>query len=326
MNTFFIIALVVLCGLVVISLIRGIVAFLKTTKIDLETGNAETVTAMQEMQNKQMFNRIKYQALAIVVVAIIIMINRVGRGAMVKLNKIYTRTGDDGTTGLVDGTRRAKHSARIDAIGEVDEANSAIGMAASVMTDVHQKGALFRVQNDMFDLGADLATPLDEASGDGFEPSEMVLRMVPAQTQWLEDIIDRLNEQLEPLTSFVLPGGSAAAAHVHLARAIARRAERAVTALAAGRGGEPRRAHLRQSPVRLSVRTCSRGEPRRAGRRQMGAGRKQVGVRFEREVGFAQRAQGKRGAERYSVRGEAAIELSIAVCIRTVEVETPTAK
>lgn len=151
---------------------------------------------------------------------------------MVKLNKIYTRTGDDGTTGLVDGTRRAKHSLRIDAIGEVDEANSAIGVAATAIEDVHQKSTLFRVQNDLFDLGADLATPLGAGEGADFEPSDMVLRMVPAQTGWLERIIDRLNEQLDPLTSFVLPGGSSAAAHIHLARAIARRAERSVTALA----------------------------------------------------------------------------------------------
>lgn len=148
---------------------------------------------------------------------------------MVKLNKIYTRTGDDGTTGLVDGSRAAKHSARIAAIGVVDEANSAIGLAICALADPDLAALLTRVQNDLFDLGADLATPAD--LGD-FTPSEMVLRMVPSQSTWLEAQIDALNEQLEPLTSFVLPGGSEAAARVHVARATTRAAERAMTALA----------------------------------------------------------------------------------------------
>lgn len=149
---------------------------------------------------------------------------------MVKLNKIYTRTGDDGTTGLVDGSRCPKHSARIAAIGIVDEANSAIGHAVcAIETKAHQQ-LLTRVQNDLFDLGADLATPSED--GD-FTPSEMVLRMVPAQAEWLEGQIDALNEALEPLTSFVLPGGSEAAARTHIARAATRAAERAMTALCA---------------------------------------------------------------------------------------------
>ncbi|QCI94308.1 cob(I)yrinic acid a,c-diamide adenosyltransferase [Novosphingobium sp. EMRT-2] len=146
---------------------------------------------------------------------------------MVKLNKIYTRTGDDGTTGLVDGSRRAKHDPRMIAIGEVDEANSAIGLAAVAAPEATARD-LHRIQNDLFDLGADLATP-----GEDFTPSEMVLRIVPAQVAWLEQAIDVLNESLPPLTSFILPGGSEAAARVHLARAIARRAERAGVALAA---------------------------------------------------------------------------------------------
>ena len=149
---------------------------------------------------------------------------------MVKLNKIYTRTGDDGTTGLVDGTRRAKHDARMAAIGEIDEANSAIGLAARSV-EGEAAAELTRIQNDMFDLGADLATP-----GSDFAPSEMVLRIVPAQAAWLEATIDRHNARLAPLNSFVLPGGSEAAARVHLARATVRRAERAATALA---GAEP---------------------------------------------------------------------------------------
>ena len=148
---------------------------------------------------------------------------------MVKLNKIYTRTGDDGSTGLVDGSRLGKDAARIAAIGMVDEANSAIGLAAVAIGQAAE--ALFRIQNDLFDLGADLATPAEAA--DDFTPSEMVLRIVPAQVTWLEDGIDRFNEDLAPLTSFVLPGGSEAAARLHVARASTRAAERAMVALAA---------------------------------------------------------------------------------------------
>ncbi|HZV58410.1 MAG TPA: cob(I)yrinic acid a,c-diamide adenosyltransferase, partial [Sphingobium sp.] len=149
---------------------------------------------------------------------------------MVRLNRIYTRTGDDGSTGLVDGSRAAKDSPRLIAIGEVDELNSAIGIAVAALAgaaDSH--GALLQsVQNDLFDLGADLATP-----GADFTPSEMVLRIVPEQVARLERAIDALNADLAPLRSFILPGGVPAAAHVHLARAIARRAERAV--ITAGR-------------------------------------------------------------------------------------------
>ena len=145
---------------------------------------------------------------------------------MVKLNKIYTRTGDDGTTGLVDGSRVPKHAARMAAIGEVDEANSALGFAVLAL-DGETRADCTRLQNDLFDLGADLATP-----GDDFAPSEMVLRIIPAQAEWLEERIDALNETLEPLKSFILPGGSEAAARVHLARAAVRRAERAMVALA----------------------------------------------------------------------------------------------
>lgn len=147
---------------------------------------------------------------------------------MVKLNKIYTRTGDDGTTGLVDGSRCPKHATRMEAIGAVDEANSAIGLACVVLANGPHGAALTRIQNDMFDLGADIATP-----GDDFTPSGMALRIVPAQAEWLERSIDALNENLKPLTSFVLPGGSEEAARLHVARATVRRAERALTALAA---------------------------------------------------------------------------------------------
>ena len=152
---------------------------------------------------------------------------------MVKLNKIYTRTGDNGTSGLVDGSRRAKHDARFVAIGDVDEANSAIGLAAAAMEAQPQAAAsLRRIQNDMFDLGADLATPAGNSGGDEFAPSEMVLRIVPSQVDWLEAAIDALNAHLPPLTSFILPGGSESAARTHCARAIVRRAERAAVALA----------------------------------------------------------------------------------------------
>ena len=151
---------------------------------------------------------------------------------MVKLNKIYTRTGDGGTTGLVDGSRRAKHDPRLHAIGEVDELNSTIGLAMMAVA-AGTAADLRRIQNDLFDLGADLATPLADAEGADFSPSEMVLRIVPAQAAWLEAAIDTLNETLAPLTSFILPGGSEGAARVHVARTIARRAERASVALAA---------------------------------------------------------------------------------------------
>jgi len=144
---------------------------------------------------------------------------------LVRLNRIYTRTGDDGTTGLVDGSRRAKHDPRFEAVGAVDEANSVLGWAILTLDD---QPDLSRVQNDLFDLGADLATP-----GEDFEPSEMVLRIVPAQVTWLEQQIDRANEHLEPLRSFILPGGSEAASRLHIARTAVRRAERAVAALAA---------------------------------------------------------------------------------------------
>ena len=152
---------------------------------------------------------------------------------MVKLNKIYTRTGDDGTTGLVDGSRRAKYDARMQAIGEVDEANSAIGLAV-VAASQETAANLQRIQNDLFDLGADLATP-----GDDFTPSEMVLRVVATQVDWLETAIDALNDSLPPLASFILPGGSEPAARTHVARATVRRAERSAVALAASEPVNP---------------------------------------------------------------------------------------
>ena len=144
---------------------------------------------------------------------------------MVRLTKIYTRGGDGGETSLSDGQRVPKHDPRVAAYGSVDEANACIGLAR-----LHATGEadtiLGRVQNDLFDLGADLATPEQD------NPKHPPLRVTAAQVERLEQEIDRLNADLAPLTSFVLPGGSAAAAYLHLARTVTRRAERDITALA----------------------------------------------------------------------------------------------
>jgi cob(I)alamin adenosyltransferase len=148
---------------------------------------------------------------------------------MVRLNKIYTRTGDDGTTGLGSGERRRKDDLRVEAYGTVDEANAAIGLARlSTAEEKPLDAMLSAIQNDLFDLGADLATPPTDAPP-AYEP----LRMTQAQVDRLEREIDRLNADLSPLRSFVLPGGTKAAAALHLARTIARRAERLMVALAA---------------------------------------------------------------------------------------------
>ncbi len=143
---------------------------------------------------------------------------------MVKLNKIYTRTGDDGTTGLVDGSRIAKTAPRLTAIGDVDEANSVIGVAATFASGT-RLAQLSTIQNDLFDLGADIATP-----GEDFAPSAMALRVVASQVERLETEIDAMTARMAPLTSFVLPGGSALAAALHVARATVRRSERSAVA------------------------------------------------------------------------------------------------
>jgi len=150
---------------------------------------------------------------------------------MVKLNKIYTRTGDDGTTGLVGGGRISKADPLMAAIGDVDEANSAIGVALASIDDESTATTLRRVQNELFDLGADLATPLDMAGA---------LRVTAEQVDRLEGEIDAMNDHLSPLTSFVLPGGAAGAAQLHLARAIVRRAERSAVAAAADNALNPK--------------------------------------------------------------------------------------
>lgn len=151
---------------------------------------------------------------------------------MVTLNKIYTRTGDKGTTALSTGKRVPKYEVRIDAYGTVDETNAVIGLARQHTKDLAPlDDMLARIQNDLFDLGADLATPdtgPDMAKDLGYEP----LRIVATQVDRLEREIDLLNAELEPLNSFVLPGGSPAAAYLHLGRTVARRAERLMVALA----------------------------------------------------------------------------------------------
>ena len=159
---------------------------------------------------------------------------------MVKLNKIYTKTGDAGSAGLVDGSRVSKSSPRMTAIGEVDEANAAIGVAIAALKGGELALQLLAIQNELFDLGADVATP-GEVEG--------ALRIDPSQVARLEVELDEMNDALEPLTSFILPGGSAAVASLHLARTVARRAERAAVAL---HEREPLNPHLLSYLNRLS--------------------------------------------------------------------------
>jgi cob(I)alamin adenosyltransferase len=149
---------------------------------------------------------------------------------MVKLNKIYTKTGDKGETGLGDGSRVPKHAARVAAYGTVDETNAVLGLARLETAKLHDGGAaeamLGRIQNDLFDVGADLCTPEQE------NPAYLPLRVTADQVARLEAEIDTMNAELKPLESFILPGGGAAAAWLHLARTTARRAERLITELA----------------------------------------------------------------------------------------------
>lgn len=147
---------------------------------------------------------------------------------MVVLNKIYTNTGDDGTTALGTGERRPKYDLRIETYGTVDETNAVVGVARLELTpEVAELDLmLMRIQNDLFDLGAELATP-DDGTPKDYEP----LRIVPSQAERIERDIDRLNMELKPLRSFVLPGGTRAAAALHLARTVSRRAERLMVAL-----------------------------------------------------------------------------------------------
>jgi cob(I)alamin adenosyltransferase len=147
---------------------------------------------------------------------------------MVVLNRIYTRTGDDGTTALGDGTRRKKYDLRIAAYGTLDEVNAVIGLVRlHTAGDREFDAVLGRIQNDLFDVEADLCMP----SGQGKGPGGARLTVTAAQVEWLEREIDRLNADLAPLRSFVLPGGSAAAAYLHLARTVCRRGERLMVEL-----------------------------------------------------------------------------------------------
>lgn len=154
---------------------------------------------------------------------------------MVKLNRIYTRTGDKGMTGMVAGPRLPKQDTRVEAIGAVDETNAALGVAA-LHLGPPEYALVERIQNDLFDLGADLATPKTGVR-------DKALRIIPAQVTRLEKEIDAMNAALNPLTSFVLPGGTVASAHLHLARTCARRAERAMFALAAAEWVNPAALH-----------------------------------------------------------------------------------
>ena len=148
---------------------------------------------------------------------------------MIKLNRIYTRTGDDGTTGLVRGPRRPKYDARVDAYGTVEEANASIGMARLHTTSMPKIDMLLaRIQNDLFDVGSDLATP----GADDPAAEYPTLRVRPVQTQFLEKQIDHYNADIAPLRSFILPGGSPLAAALHVARTVKRRAERLTVQLA----------------------------------------------------------------------------------------------
>src|SRR5271166_3854175 len=151
---------------------------------------------------------------------------------MVRLTRIYTRGGDAGATSLGDGSRVPKHALRVAAYGTIDEANATIGIAR-LHADAAADETLGRIQNDLFDLGADLCTPADGRRGGG------ALRIVAAQTKRLEDEIDKMNAALTPLDSFILPGGSPAAAYLHLARTVVRRAERLVSELAAAEEVNP---------------------------------------------------------------------------------------
>ena len=151
---------------------------------------------------------------------------------MVRLTRIYTRGGDAGDTSLGDGARVAKHALRVAAYGTVDEANAAIGIAR-LHADAESDQMLGHIQNDLFDLGADLCTP------EGGRRAAGALRIVPAQTERLEREIDAMNAPLAPLDSFILPGGTAAAAHLHLARTVVRRAERLVSELAQAESVNP---------------------------------------------------------------------------------------
>ena len=193
---------------------------------------------------------------------------------MVVLNRIYTRTGDDGTTSLGSGDRRKKYDLRVSAYGTLDEVNAAVGIARlSTADDAALDPALARIQNDLFDVEADLC--LSEKG-----PGGARLTVTEAQVEWIEQEIDRLNADLSPLRSFILPGGSAAAAYLHLARTMCRRAERIMVELRdqPGETVDRRFAQIRQPPVGFPVRRQPPRQRQGRARRALGAGAEQVGV------------------------------------------------
>jgi cob(I)alamin adenosyltransferase len=215
MSTLLIILLVLAAGATVFVLVQGVIGM----------AQGKDITGMRSQQ--LMRKRVLFQAVAIILAILFLLVASGKSWALVRLNRIYTRTGDSGSTGLADGSRVSKAEARCAAIGDVDEANSAIGVALLEVTDEAQRRMLAAIQNELFDLGADLATP-----GENFAPSEIVLRIVQPQIDRLEREIDAMNAGLVPLRSFILPGGGAGAAHLHLARTIVRRAERSAVAAA----------------------------------------------------------------------------------------------
>ena len=188
---------------------------------------------------------------------------------MVRLTKIYTRGGDAGETSLGGGARVKKHDARVEAYGTVDEANAAIGLAR-LETEGEADAMLERIQNDLFDLGADLCRPgsLDEG-----------LRIAQSQIDRLEDEIDAMNERLKPLESFILPGGGRAAAALHLARTVIRRAERLITALAEAGACQSAGGDLRQPALRPPLRARPPPQRGRRNRHALGPRRQSVGRR-----------------------------------------------
>ena len=191
---------------------------------------------------------------------------------MVRLTKIYTRGGDAGETSLGGGARVKKHDARVEAYGTVDEANAAIGLAR-LETEGEADAMLERIQNDLFDLGADLCRPgsLDEG-----------LRIVQSQIDRLEGEIDAMNERLKPLESFILPGGGRAAAALHLARTVVRRAERLITALAEAGDRQPAGGDLRQPAFRPPLRARPPPQRGRRDRHALGPRRQPVGRSCQR--------------------------------------------
>ena len=193
---------------------------------------------------------------------------------MVRIDRVVTRGGDKGETSLGDGSRVPKHGARACAIGEVDEANAAVGWLGVAAPD--HASLLRSIQNALFDLGADLCVPGTEGNR---------LRLTDAPVVWLERAIATMNAKLPPLRSFVLPGGTEAAARAHLARTVVRRAERAVVRIASEEAINPALVRYLKSTVGSAVRACARTEQRRGGRYSVAPRRRSSGTRSVRSRG-----------------------------------------